>query len=156
MFADIKNAIKSFPCALIDDIVGQFDVLEDLYQLLDASINEEPPFSVREGGLIKKGYNEEVDKLHAAKEEGASWLLDIENREKEETGISKLRIKYNKVFGYYIEVTNSFKDMVPDRYIRKQTLTNCERFITPELKEIEDTILGADEKAVALEYDHFF
>lgn len=152
---DIKNAIKSFPCALIDDIVCQFDVLEDLYQLLDASINEEPPFSVREGGLIKKGYNEEVDKLHAAKEEGASWLLDIENREKEETGISKLRIKYNKVFGYYIEVTNSFKDMVPDRYIRKQTLTNCERFITPELKEIEDTILGADEKAVALEYDIF-
>ena len=99
--------------------------------------------------LLKNGYNEEVDKLHAAKEEGASWLLDIENREKEETGISKLRIKYNKVFGYYIEVTNSFKDMVPDRYIRKQTLTNCERFITPELKEIEDTILGADEKAVA-------
>ena len=149
---DIKNAIKSFPCALIDDIVGKFDVLEDIYQLLDASINEEPPFSVREGGLIKKGYNEEVDKLHAAKEEGASWLLDIENREKEETGISKLRIKYNKVFGYYIEVTNSFKDMVPDRYIRKQTLTNCERFITPELKDMESKILSAQDKIQKLEY----
>lgn len=152
---EIKNAVKAFPCAMTEEISGKFDVLEDLYNLLEESINEEPPFSVREGGLIKKGYNAEIDKLHAAKEQGASWLLDIENREKEETGISKLRIKYNKVFGYYIEVTNSFKDKVPDRYIRKQTLTNCERYITPELKEIEDTILGADEKAVAFEYDLF-
>ena len=152
---DIKNSLKNYKSDYIKEIYSEFDCLEDIYKLIDESIAEEPPFSVREGGIIKEGYNEEVDKLRNAKNEGASWLTALEAKEKEETGIPKLRIRYNKVFGYYIEVTNSYKDKVPERYIRKQTLTNAERYITPELKEIEDTILGADEKAVALEYDIF-
>lgn len=151
----IKDNIAGFESEYINEIYNSFDCLEDIYELIDESIAEEPPFSVREGGLIKKGYNEEVDKLRSAKDEGSTWLMELEAKEKEETGIPKLRIKYNKVFGYYIEVTNSYKDKVPERYIRKQTLTNAERYITPELKEIEDTILGADEKVVALEYDLF-
>lgn len=151
----LKNVISAFKCQYINDIYNSFDSLEDIYKLIDDSINPEPPFSVREGGLIKKGYNEEVDRLNEAKENGASWLKALEEKEKEETGIKNLRIKFNKVFGYSIEVTNSYKDSVPERYIRKQTLTNAERYITPELKEIEETILGADERVVELEYELF-
>lgn len=151
----IKNTLTQFDSEYINEIYERFDCLEDIYELINESIAEQPPFSVREGGLIKKGYNEEVDKLRSAKEDGSTWLMELEAKEKEETGIPKLKIKYNRVFGYYIEVTNSYKDKVPERYIRKQTLANAERYITPELKEIEDTILGADEKVVALEYDLF-
>ncbi|MDO4301333.1 MAG: DNA mismatch repair protein MutS [Clostridia bacterium] len=151
----IKENLNNYDSEYIKEIYESFDCLEDIYELIDESISDEPPFSVREGGMIKEGYNAEVDKLRSAKNEGSGWLMALEAKEKEETGIPKLRIRYNRVFGYYIEVTNSYKDQVPDRYIRKQTLTNAERYITPELKEIEDTILGADEKVIALEYDLF-
>ncbi len=152
---DIKNNLNEYSCDYIREIYNGFDCLEDIYELIFNGIADEPPFSVREGEIIKKGYNDEVDRLRSAKTEGTGWLTELEAREKQETGIPKLRIKYNKIFGYCIEVTNSYKDKVPERYIRKQTLANAERYITPELKEIEDTILGADEKVVALEYDIF-
>lgn len=160
-----RNSLSMLPSirTLLDDIDGdmaaeirdEFDCLTDIYQLVESSIIEEPPISVRDGDIIKDGYNEEVDKLRKAKTEGKTWLADLEAREKENTGIKNLRIKYNKVFGYYLEVTNSFKDLVPDYYTRKQTLTNAERYITPELKELEDMILGSEDKLVSLEYDLF-
>lgn len=160
-----RNSLSMLPSirTLLDDMDGdmaaeirdEFDCLTDIYQLVESSIMEEPPISVRDGDIIKDGYNEEVDKLRKAKTEGKTWLADLEAREKEKTGIKNLRIKYNKVFGYYLEVTNSFKDLVPDYYIRKQTLTNAERYITPELKELEDMILGSEDKLVSLEYDLF-
>ena len=131
------------------------DLLEELYQLIDASIMEEPPISVREGGLIKDGYNENVDKYRHAKTEGKTWLAELEAKEREKTGIKNLKIKFNKVFGYYLEVTNSYRDLVPDYFTRKQTLANAERYITPELKELEDMILGAEDKLINLEYDLF-
>ena len=131
------------------------DSLEELYQLIDASIMEEPPISVREGGLIKDGYNENVDKYRHAKTEGKTWLAELEAKEREKTGIKNLKIKFNKVFGYYLEVTNSYRDLVPDYFTRKQTLANAERYITPELKELEDMILGAEDKLINLEYDLF-
>lgn len=160
-----RNSLSMLPSirTLLDDIDGdmaaeirdEFDCLTDIYQLVESSIMEEPPISVRDGDIIKDGYNEEVDKLRKAKTEGKTWLADLEAREKEKTGIKNLRIKYNKVFGYYLEVTNSFKELVPDYYTRKQTLTNAERYITPELKELEDMILGSEDKLVSLEYDLF-
>ena len=160
-----RNSLSMLPSirTLLDDMDGdmaaeirdEFDCLTDIYQLVESSIMEEPPISVRDGDIIKDGYNEEVDKLRKAKTEGKTWLADLEAREKEKTGIKNLRIKYNKVFGYYLEVTNSFKDLVPDYYTRKQTLTNAERYITPELKELEDMILGSEDKLVSLEYDLF-
>ena len=131
---------------MAEKIRNDFDCLEDLYALLLASINDEPPISVRDGDIIKTGYHEEVDRLRSASTDGKKWLADLEASEREKTGIKNLRIKYNKVFGYYLEVTNSFKDMVPDYYVRKQTLTNAERYITPELKELEDTILGSQDR----------
>ena len=118
-------------------------------------IEEEPPITVREGGIIKDGYHEEIDRLREAKSQGKNWLAELEAKEREKTGIKNLKIKFNKVFGYYLEVTNSFKDLVPDYYTRKQTLTNAERYITPELKEMEDMILGAEDKLVQLEYELF-
>ena len=152
---EIKRVAAEFDCEYFDKIKNDMDTLDDIYNLLDSAISDDPPFSVREGGIIKEGYNDEVDQLRAAKTEGAKWLSDLELREKEATGIKKLKIGFNKVFGYYIEVTNSFKDLVPDSYIRKQTLANCERYITSELKDIEEKILGADDKVVVLEYDLF-
>ena len=131
------------------------DGLEDLYTLLEASITEDPPLAVKEGGIIREGYNEQVDTYRNSKTQGKSWLAQLEAEEKEKTGIRNLKIKYNKVFGYYLEVTNSFKDLVPEYYTRKQTLTNAERYITPKLKELEDMILGAEDKLFALEYDLF-
>ena len=131
------------------------DTLDDIFALIDAAIDEEPPLTVREGGILKEGYNEEVDRLRKAKTDGKSWLAELEAKEREKTGIKNLKIKYNKVFGYYLEVTNSYKDQVPDYYMRKQTLTNAERYITPELKEMEDTILGAEDRLVQLEYELF-
>lgn len=152
---DFHNLLSSFPSYITDEIFTRFDELTDIYELLESSINEDAPFTLRDGNIIKDGFNEEVDKLREAKEKGSSWILELETKERGETGIKNLKIKYNKVFGYYIEVTNANAGLVPDRYIRKQTLTNCERYITPELKKIEDTVLGAEEKVVELEYSIF-
>lgn len=155
MLPPIKALLQDFSCELIKNIDGDLDPLTDLCELIEQSIEDDPPVSVREGGMIKSGYNEEIDRLRSAKTEGKSWLTKLEEEEREKTGIKNLRIKFNKVFGYYLEVTNSYKNMVPDYYTRKQTLTNAERYITPELKELEDTILGAEDKLTALEYDIF-
>ena len=155
MLPAIGMLLGDLPCELVAEIRDEFDDLRDLYDLLCESIQEEPPISTRDGDIIKEGFHEEVDKLRAAKTEGKSWLAELEATEKEKTGIKNLRIKYNKVFGYYLEVTNSFKDMVPDYFIRKQTLTNAERYITPELKELEDTILGSEDRLTSLEYELF-
>ena len=155
MLPAIGMLLSDLSCDLVDEIRDEFDDLRDLCNLLCESIQEEPPISTRDGDIIKEGFHEEVDKLRAAKTEGKSWLAELEAKEKENTGIKNLRIKYNKVFGYYLEVTNSFKDMVPDYFIRKQTLTNAERYITPELKELEDTILGSEDRLTSLEYELF-
>ncbi|MCI7322559.1 MAG: DNA mismatch repair protein MutS [Lachnospiraceae bacterium] len=155
MLPGIKNQLEDLDGDLAQEIREDFDCLRDLYDLLTAAINDEPPISVRDGDIIKTGYHEEVDKLRNASTDGKNWLAELEESEREKTGIKNLRIKYNKVFGYYLEVTNSFKDQVPDYYIRKQTLTNAERYITPELKELEDTILGSQDRLVGLEYDLF-
>ena len=155
MLPAISMLLADLSGALVDEIRDEFDDLRDLYELLLASIQEEPPISSRDGDIIRDGYNDEVDRLRAAKTEGKTWLAELEAQEKEKTGIKNLRIKYNKVFGYYLEVTNSFKDMVPDYFIRKQTLSNAERFITPELKELEDTILGSEDRLTSLEYELF-
>lgn len=155
MLPPIRTLLADVECELAEEIKGDFDCLEDLYRLLCDSIQEEPPLSVRDGDIIKEGYNAEVDRLRSAKTQGKTWLAELEAQEKEKTGIKNLRIRYNKVFGYYLEVTNSFKDLVPDYYVRKQTLTNAERYITPELKELEDTILGAEDRLVSLEYELF-
>ncbi len=155
MLPAIAMLLGDLSCDLVDEIRDEFDDLRDLYDLLCESILEEPPISTRDGDIIKEGFHEEVDKLRAAKTEGKTWLAELEAKEKEKTGIKNLRIKYNKVFGYYLEVTNSFKDMVPDYFIRKQTLTNAERYITPELKELEDTILGSEDRLTSLEYELF-
>ena len=155
MLPGIRTQLEDLKGDLAGEIREDFDCLTDLYDLLNASISDEPPISVRDGDIIKTGYNEEVDKLRSASTDGKKWLADLEESEREKTGIKNLRIKYNKVFGYYLEVTNSFKDQVPEYYIRKQTLTNAERYITPELKELEDTILGSQDRLVGLEYDIF-
>ncbi len=155
MLPHLKTLLEELNSPLLGEIQADLDGLEDLYELIDRSIQEEPPVSIREGNMIKDGYHKEVDKFRTAKTEGKSWLAEIESKERERTGIKNLKIKFNKVFGYYLEVTNSYKNLVPSDYIRKQTLTNAERYITPELKELEDTILGAEEKLVALEYELF-
>lgn len=155
MLPHLKTLLMDFQSPLLQEIQNDLDVLPDLYELIENSVLEEPPVTIREGNIIKDGYHEEVDRFRKAKTEGKSWLAEIETKERERTGIKNLRIKYNKVFGYYLEVTNSYKDLVPEDYIRKQTLTNAERYITPELKELEDTILGAEEKLTALEYELF-
>ena len=155
MLPYIKSLLQDFSSPLLGEIEDELDPLEDLYTLIDDAIIEEPPLAIKEGGIIKDGYREDVDKYRQAKTEGKSWLAELEAKEKEATGIKSLKIRYNKVFGYYLEVTNTFKDMVPEHYMRKQTLTNAERFITPELKELEDMILGAEEKLTSLEYDLF-
>ncbi|MEE1196195.1 MAG: DNA mismatch repair protein MutS [Lachnospiraceae bacterium] len=156
MLPHIKTQLKSFKKSdLLNRLYEELDDLADLYEIIDAAIIEEPPLAMKEGGIIKDGYNEDVDNYRHAKTEGKSWLAQLEAEEREKTGIRNLKIKYNKVFGYYLEVTNSFKDLVPDYYMRKQTLTNAERYITPRLKELEDTILGAEDKLYALEYELF-
>lgn len=131
------------------------DVLDDVRELIHASIDEDAPFSIREGGFIKDGFNAELDELRRIQQGGKEFILDIEQREKERTGIPKLKIGYNRVFGYYIEITNSYKELVPEDYIRKQTLANCERYITQELKDLESKVLGAQERIVKLEYEIF-
>ena len=153
MLPSVKCILEDMESDLLKEIYEELDPLEELCDLVGRAIQEEPPLAMKEGGIIKDGYNEEVDRLRKAKSEGKNWLADLETKEREKTGIKNLRIRYNKVFGYYLEVTNSFKDLVPDYYTRKQTLANAERYIIPELKELEDTILGAEDKLCALEYE---
>lgn len=155
MLPHIKNLMKSYKSVLLKEMYDEFDTLDDIYDIINASIVEDPPIAIKEGGIIKEGYNEEIDRLRNAKTDGKGWLAELEAKERERTGIKTLKVKFNKVFGYCIEVTNSFKNMVPDDYTRKQTLTNAERYITSELKELEDIILGAEEKLFMLEYDLF-
>ena len=140
---------------MLKELYNELDSLEDIYSLIDKAIVEEPPISVTEGGVIKMGYDPEIDELKTAMTDGKTWLVQLEAREREETGIKGLKVGYNKVFGYYIEVTKSNLALVPDRYIRKQTLTGGERYITEELKELETKVLGAEEKVVNLEYQTF-
>lgn len=151
----IKNLISKFDSSLMRKLTEDIDTLEDIHQLIDTAIEEEPPFSVREGGLIKEGYNKELDAVRSDMNNSTSLLAQIELEQKEKTGIPKLKVGYNRVFGYYIEVTNSYKDKVPEEYIRKQTLTNCERYITQELKDLEGRILGAKDRSFGMEYAIF-
>ncbi|MFT8887555.1 MAG: DNA mismatch repair protein MutS [Ethanoligenens sp.] len=151
----LKAHIAPCKARLLTDITRNIDPLPDLYELITAAIEEDPPISVREGGMIRPGYHEEIDSLREIMRGGKGFLAQIEAREKEKTGIKNLKIGYNRVFGYYIEVTKSYIDQVPDTYIRKQTLTNCERYITQELKELEGKVLGAQERVVQLEYEVF-
>ena len=155
MLPHIKKILEEFHSDLLTELCKQLDTLEDLADLIERAVVEEPPVNVREGGIIREGYNEEADQLRNAKTEGKTWLTELEAREREKTGIKNLRVKYNKVFGYYLEVTNSFLNQVPDYYVRKQTLTNAERFTTDELKKLEEIILGAEDKLFILEYDLF-
>ena len=155
MLPDIKTILEPLKSKQLSDYYNDFDTLKDLYELIDASIDEEPPLTIREGGIIKEGYNEDVDLLRKSKLEGKTWLASLEEEERENTGIKNLKIKYNKVFGYYFDVTNSYKDLVPADWVRKQTLTGSERYTTDRLKKLEDTILGAEDKLYALEYDLF-
>ncbi|MCR1839071.1 DNA mismatch repair protein MutS [Murimonas intestini] len=155
MIPPVKYIMKGFEAPLLKEIEADIDELADICSLIGNSIVDEPPLTIKEGGIIREGYNEEIDKLRNAKTEGKNWLAQLEAEEREKTGIKSMKVKFNKVFGYYLEVTNSFKDKVPDYYTRKQTLTNAERYITPKLKELEDMILGAEDKLFALEYDMF-
>ncbi|MCM1154578.1 MAG: DNA mismatch repair protein MutS [Roseburia sp.] len=155
MLPSIKTVLQDTDTALLSEIQTEIDDLSDLFHLIDDAIIDDPPIIVKEGGLIKDGFHEHIDELRRAKTEGKNWLAALENEDKERTGIKNLRIKFNKVFGYYFEVTNSYKNLVPEDYIRKQTLANAERYTTPRLKELEDTILNAEDKLCSLEYDLF-
>ena len=152
---NIKSSLNGVKSKMLTGIYDDIDLLEDVNSLIKNAITDEPPLSVREGGMIRKGYNDELDTLHDIVENGKGYLTAVEQSEQEKTGIKKLKIGYNRVFGYYIEVTNSFKELVPEHYIRKQTLSNCERYITQELKELESKVLGAQERIVRLEYELF-
>ena len=155
MIPPIRRALEEFQTPLLKQITDEIDELTDLCDLIARSIIDDPPLLIREAGFIRDGFNEEVDRLRAAAKDGKSWLADVEKREKERTGISKMKLKFNKVFGYYLEVPNSFRDKVPEDYMRRQTLVNAERYITPELKELEETILGASDRLNTLEYELF-
>lgn len=155
MFPAIQLLLQEFQTTFLQQLFDSLDLLEDIYQLIQKSIVEEPPIAIKEGGIIKEGYHSEIDKFKKAKTDGKTWLSELEARERERTGIKNLRVKYNKVFGYYLEVTNSYQNLVPKEWIRKQTLANAERYTTEELKELENTILGAEDKLYALEYEVF-
>lgn len=155
MLPHIKTILKDFEQGLLGEINDSIDGLEDICTLIDSSIIEEPPISTREGDIIKDGFDETIDKLRHAKTEGKNWLMQLEEEDRARTGIKNLRVKYNKVFGYYFEVTNSYKNLVPEDYIRKQTLANAERYTNAKLKELEDSILNAEDKLFTLEYDMF-
>lgn len=152
---ELKQLLGGVSSALLREIRDKIDPLEDVAALIESAIVDEPPFSIREGGMIRPGYHEELDGLRTDMGSGKEVIAQLEAREREKTGIPKLKVGYNRVFGYYIEVSNSYRDKVPDEYIRKQTLTNCERFITPDLKQLEGRILGAHEKSVQLETQLF-
>lgn len=152
----VKNILSSFKSDLLNNMYNNLDELKDIYEILDVAILDSPSISVKEGNLIKEGYNKEIDELKTAKAHGKEWIASLESNEKDITGIRSLKVGYNKVFGYYIEVTRTNLNLIPEgRYIRKQTLANAERYITPELKEMEDKILGAEEKLINLEYEIF-
>lgn len=155
MLPAIKTLLKGFDTRVLNDIRDRLDTLDDIYHLIEDAIVDEPPIAIREGGIIKEGFHETIDSLRRAKTDGKNWLAALEEEDRERTGIKNLRIKYNKVFGYYFEVTNSYKDQVPEDYIRKQTLANAERYTTSRLKELEDSILNAEDKLYALEYELF-
>lgn len=155
MLPAIKQVLSDFDASLLHEINDELDDLKDLFSLISSSIAEEPPLSVKEGGIIKENFNEEVDKLRLAKTDGKTWLAELEAKERDATGIKNLKIKFNRVFGYYLEVTNSYQSMVPESWMRKQTLANSERYTTNELKELENVILGAEDKLVNLEYQLF-
>lgn len=155
MLLPLKKMLGNFNSTLLKRLYKEFDALEDLYSLIEASIDEEAPFTIREGKVIKKGYNEQLDKIKSASDNSKQTLIEMEARLKEQTDIKNLKIGFNKVFGYYIEVTNSFKELVPDTFIRKQTLANCERYITEELKELEDILLNSNDRVCELEYQLF-
>lgn len=155
MLAPIKTVLNDFSKELLQELNARIDPLEDIYRLIDCAIVQEPPISIKEGGIIREGFDEDIDKLRQAKTEGKNWLAQLENDDRERTGIKNLKIKYNKIFGYYFEVTNSYQHLVPPDYTRKQTLANAERYTTPQLKELEDKILNAEDKLYTLEYDAF-
>lgn len=155
MLPHIKTILKDFNEGLLSEINTSIDGLEDICTLIENAIIEEPPISVREGGIIREGFDETIDRLRHAKTEGKNWLMQLEEEDRTRTGIKNLKIKYNKVFGYYFEVTNSYKNLVPEDYVRKQTLANAERYSNPRLKELEDSILNAEDKLYTLEYDLF-
>ncbi|MFR2786633.1 MAG: DNA mismatch repair protein MutS [Blautia caecimuris] len=155
MLPHIRQILKDFKTPLLTELYEDMDPLEDIASLIKSAIVDEPPLAQKDGGIIREGYHEDVDKFRRSRTDGKKWLTELEAREKERTGIKNLKIKYNRVFGYSLEVTNSFKELVPENYIRKQTLTNAERYITQELKDLEDLILGAEDKLYALEYELF-
>lgn len=152
---DLKSEISTLQSKMFVDIYESLDTLNDIYELIEKSIVEEPPISVKEGGIIRQGYNDELDELKEITINGKNWISELQNKEREATGIKNLKIGYTKVFGYYLEVTKSYMNLVPDYYIRKQTLANCERYVTPELKEMEAKILNADEQMMKFEYELF-
>jgi len=152
---NVKSILINTKSNMLKELQEELDELQDIYQIIDEAIIDEPPITIKEGGIIKLGYDEEIDRLKKATTEGKNWIINLEAEEKEKTGIKNLKVGYNKVFGYYIEVTKSNLSLVPDRYIRKQTLTNGERYLTEELKNLENQILGAEEKAINLEYNAF-
>ena len=152
---EVKQLLSNCKSDLLKDLYENLDELQDIYMLIEKAIIDDPPMTVKDGGIIKLGYDEEIDKLKTAQTEGKNWLIQLEAEEKEKTGIKNLKVGFNKVFGYFIEVTKSNLEQVPDRYIRKQTLTNAERYITEELKNLENQILGAEEKVISLEYNEF-
>ena len=152
---DLKSEISTMKCKMFASIYEDFDTLDDIYELIDKSIVDEPPVSVKEGGIIRQGYDKELDEIKEITIDGKNWISRLQNKEREATGIKNLKIGYTKVFGYYLEVTKSYMSLVPDYYIRKQTLTNCERYVTPELKEMEAKILNADEQLMKIEYNLF-
>ena len=153
MLPHIKSQLTELDAERFRGFLDSFDTLSDLYELIDASVIDDPPLAMKEGGIIRDGYNEDVDEYRRARTEGKAWLAELEAQEREKTGIHTLKVKYNRVFGYVIEVSNSFKDMVPDTYTRKQTLVGGERYTMPRLKELEDKILGAEDKLNSLEYE---
>ncbi len=155
MLPHIKLLLQNMNSSLLREIDTDMDALTDLSDLIERSIIDEPPISTRDGGMIREGFHAEIDKLRQAKTEGKNWLAKLETEERERTGIKGLKIKYNRIFGYYLEVTNSYKNMVPDDYVRKQTMSNAERFSTPRLKELEEMILGAEDRLISLEYEVF-
>lgn len=155
MLPHIKGLLGDAKTTLLNQIQNELDPLSDIHSLIEQAIEEEPPITVKEGGIIKDGYHPEVDKLRKAKTEGKTWLAELETKEKDKTGIKNLKIKFNRVFGYYLEVTNSYQNLVPENWVRKQTLANAERYTTTELKELEDVILGAEDKLFSLEYEIF-
>lgn len=155
MLPPILFLCGNFKSRFFQELSEEMDPLEDICTLIESAVQDEPSLTLHDGGIIREGYNEQVDQLRAAKSDGKTWLASLESEEREKTGIKNLQVKYNRVFGYYLEVTNSYKDLVPDNWTRKQTLTNAERYTTARLKELEDTVLGAEEKLYHLEYELF-